>query len=227
MTSKDIINDLIQNIINGNLKELTKLNSEAKLSEQYNCNRHTIRNSLNYLIDRGYLFKVHGGSTYINKLPVNHILNLSSMFDIHPAQEIKTIVLSLKKIKANSEISQKLQISENKAIWQIVRARYTADTFHHLETTYLPVSLFPSLKKEDCILSLMQYIETTLDIQISHGHKTIESCIFTNSECKTLNIEENSLALKISNIGFLTNGRVYEYSINKHFNQKVEFFAKK
>lgn len=227
MTSKDIIEDLIQNIINGTLKEFTKLDSETKLAQKYVCNRHTIRNSLNYLIDRGYLFKVHGGPTYINKLPINHILNLSSMFDIHPATKINSVIFSFKKIKANSQIAQKLQITENKYVWYIVRARYISNNLHHLESTYMPVSLFPALKKDDCEGSLIKYVESTLDLQISHAHKTIESSTFNDFECKLLKLEKNTLSLTISNIGFLNNGRIYEYSINKHFNQKIEFFAKK
>ena len=96
MNSKEITKDLIKKIINGELKELSKLESEAKLASFYNCNRHTVRVAVKELIEKGYLKKPHGASPYINKLPENHILNLSSMCELHVPKNLSSKVLDFK-----------------------------------------------------------------------------------------------------------------------------------
>ncbi len=227
MTSKDIIKDMIENIVSGELKEFSKLESEAKLAKMYDCNRHTIRVSIQHLIERGYLTKVYGGATYVNKIPTNHLLSLSSMFDLHAAKNLSSKIFYFKKIIANDDVASKLQLDDSKEVWHILRARYINNELHHLENTFMPVSLFPNLTKEKCLASILYYVETELGYEVSHAHKTIESSFFTAREAELLNIEERAPSLVVYNIGYLTNGRPYEYSINKHRNKRIEVFSKR
>ena len=110
MTSKEICKDIIESIVSGEIPEGSKLPSESSLSLKYNCNRHTIRNALQYLIERGYLLKIHGSSTYVNKVPTEHILSLSSMFDLHGAKALKSKVFYFGKIKPSQFILNKLAL---------------------------------------------------------------------------------------------------------------------
>lgn len=227
MNSKEITKDLIKKIINGELKKLSKLESESKLASLYNCNRHTVRNAIKELIEKGYVTKPHGGATYINNLPKNHILNLSSMCELHIPNNLSSKVLNFKQVFPSQILAEKFNITCDKKLWKITRARYVNKEFKHIEYTYMPVSLFPDLTIDICKNSILSYIDSKEDISISHAHKTIESSFFSEKECELLNLPNNSLALKITNLGFLTNGRIYEYSVNKHFNQKIDFFAKR
>ena len=227
MNSKEITKDLIKKIVNGELKELSKLESENKLAELYKCNRHTVRIAIKDLIEKGYLIKPHGGRAYINHLPKNHILNLSSMCELHMPKNLRSKVLDFKQVSPNELLAKKFNINYDKKLWKITRARYVNNEFKHLEYTYMPVSLFPDLTIDICKNSILYYIDSKEEITISHAHKTIETSFFSKKECEILNLPYNSLALKITNLGFLTNGRIYEYSINKHFNQKIDFFSKR
>lgn len=227
MTSKEICKDIIEGIISGEMPECSKLPSESSLSLKYNCNRHTIRSALQYLIERGYLLKIHGGSTYVNKIPTEHILSLSSMFDLHGAKALKSKVFYFSKIKPSQFILDKLALKEGQEVFKIVRGRYIDDTIHHLEEIYMPYSLFPKLKESNCYASLLSYIEDQCGYEITHSIKTIESTLLNEDEATLLNLEQNKPILQISNIGYLTTGRIYEYSINKHINKKIEFFAKR
>ncbi|MGL5069482.1 MAG: GntR family transcriptional regulator [Sarcina sp.] len=227
MNCKEITKDLIKKIIIGELKELSKIDSESKLAQKYDCNRHTVRAAMKDLIDKGYIVKPPNGSSYINKLPENHILNLSSMCELHIADKLNTKVLSFKQKEASKKISEKLEITEGKKVWKIIRARYVNDKFKHIEYTYMPFSLFPDLTLEICKESILTYIDSKEEFNISHSYKTIEAVFFSTKESELLHLPVNSLALKIENLAFLNNGRPYEYSINKHFNQKIDFFAKR
>lgn len=227
MTSKEICKDLIDAIVSKELIEYSKLPSEAKLSKKYHCNRHTIRTAIQYLIERGYLLKTHGAATYVNKVPENHILSLCSMFDLHSAKTLTNKVFSFSKIKPTKIILEKLELQEGQEVFKILRGRYIDNELHHFEEIYMPVSLFPDLKKENCFSSLLSYIEDQCGYEITHAVKTIESSLITETEAKLLNLKQNSPVLQISNVGYLTTGRVYEYSINKHKNKQIEFFAKR
>ncbi|MGL5574889.1 MAG: GntR family transcriptional regulator [Sarcina sp.] len=227
MNSKEISKDLIKKIVTGELPELSKLDSEIKLATLYNCNRHTVRAAIKDLIEKGYIIKPHGGTSYINHLPKNHILNLSSMCELHISKNLKSKILDFKQVLPNDAIAKKFEITKNKKLWKITRARYVNEEFKHIEYTYMPVSFFPDLTLEICKKSILTYIDSKDELTISHAHKTIEPSFFSENECKILNLPANSLALKITNLAILTNGRVYEYSINKHFNQKIDFFAKR
>ena len=97
----------------------------------------------------------------------------------------------------------------------------------HIEYIYMPVSLFPNLTKQNCEASLLSYIEYDNNYEISHGIKNISAIILTEEETELSNCKESNLAIQVENIGYLTNGRVYEYSINKHFNNSIVYYAKR
>lgn len=227
MNSKEITKDLIKKIVTGELKELSKLDSESKLATLYDCNRHTVRSAIKELVEKGYIVKPHGGTSYINHLPKNHILNLSSMRELHIPKDLSSNILDFKQVLPNDLLAQKFEITKDKKLWKITRARYVNEEFKHIEYTYMPVSLFPDLTLDICKHSILSYIDTKEELTISHAHKTIEPSYFSEKECSLLKLPQNSLALKITNLAFLTSGRVYEFSINKHFNQKIDFFAKR
>lgn len=227
MNSKEISKDIIKKILAGEFPEHSKLDSENKLATHYQCNRHTIRSAISDLIEKGYIKKVPGGTSYISRSHKNHILSLSSMSDIHIDDNLQSKILKFKKIKANKLIAQKLNIQIDSHIWYIVRARYINSKFKHLEYTFMPFSLFEDLTFDICSSSITKYIEEFKNFKISHSYKTIEATTFKDTETTLLKIPKNSLALEITHIGVLTNSRIYEFSINKHYNQKIDFFSKR
>lgn len=227
MKSRDILKDLIESIVCGELEKDSKFPSEANLAQKYECNRHTIRKVMDVLIERGYARKSHGGPTFVNELPCTYSLNLSSQYDLYSAKDINTKVLNLNQVIADDNICEKLQISKQSKVWYITRLRCIDTRIDHIEYIYMPVSLFPNLTKKNCEASLLSYIEYDNDYEISHGIKNISAIILTEEELKLSNIEDSNLAIQIENIGYLTNGRVYEYSINKHFNNSIVYYAKR
>ncbi|CUO01362.1 MULTISPECIES: GntR family transcriptional regulator [Clostridium] len=227
MKSKDILKDLIESIVCGELEVNSKFPSESNLAQKYECNRHTIRKVMDVLIERGYARKSHGGPTFVNELPCTYSLNLSSQYDLYSAKDIHTKVLNLKQIVADDNICEKLQIDKGSKVWYITRLRCINTKIDHIEYIYMPISLFPNLTKQNCEASLLSYIEYDNDYEISHGIKNISAVILTNEEMELSNKQDSNLAIQVENIGYLTNGRVYEYSINKHFNNSIVYYAKR
>lgn len=226
MKSKEITQDMIENILSGDLPKDSKLPSESYLSEKYDCNRHTIRKVLEFLIERGYLRKIHNGSTYINGFPSNYALSLCSLFDLYSAKDIKTNVVKFEKKIPSDFVLKKLKIQLNEMVWHIVRVRYVKNNPKQIEYIYMPVSLFPDLSIKNCKASLLFYIECKMEYEISHGTKTISATESNDFENKIFNKTESSPTLQIENIGYLSTGRIYEYSINKHISN-LTYYAKR
>ena len=88
LKSKEIIRDIIEDITLEKYKVDERMPSESQLAIKYNCNRHTVRKVTESLIERGYLRRIHGGPTYINGLPSNHILNFSSLLELYGESSI-------------------------------------------------------------------------------------------------------------------------------------------
>lgn len=227
MTYKEIVVEMINNITHKVWEKGSKLPSEAKLSEEYDCNRHTIRKAIESLIEKGYLVKEHKGPTYVNKNPSEYSLSLGSLYDMFTPQDINTSVISFEKIPASPEISEKLGINGGDDIWFIKRVREVKSIPHHVEYTYMPYSPFSDLTKERCNSSILNYIEEKDGFIISHGIKNISAIIVGGEVSKLIKKEEGSLALQIENTGYLTNGRIYEYSINIHRENNITYYAKK
>ena len=210
MKSKEIIHDFIEKIALGEFPIDSKVPSEAQLSIKYDCNRHTIRKVLESLIERGYLKKTHKGPTYINELPSNHSLTLSSFYELHKGDSIKTDILKFNIIKTSEYLSNKLKINIDAKVWEIVRVRYVNDIPDHIEETYMPYSLFEDLSIDICKNSILSYIENECKYSISHSLKNIKAIQLNDYESSILKKDKNSLAIQIENIGYLTNGRIYE-----------------
>ncbi|MGL5149344.1 MAG: GntR family transcriptional regulator [Clostridium sp.] len=227
MTYKEIVYEIIEDINNGVLLKGSKIPSEAQLSEKYECNRHTIRKSIDLLIEKGYLRKEHKGPTFVNENLKDYGLSLGSLYDLYIPQEINTKVLSLEKIIPPCEVSKKLKLKEGEEVWFIKRVREINGVPHHLENTFMPYKLFDDLNLNRCLGSILNYIEEKDDFIISHGIKTIKGIQLDEENSKLLELEKGTVTLLIENVGFLTNGRIYEYSICIHRDNNMSYYARK
>lgn len=229
MKSNDIIHNLIEKITSGEIPISSRIPSESQLAIEYQCNRHTIRKVISHLIERSYLLKAAGGSTFVNDFThyKNNILFLSSLGDFFDPKDIRSDVNKLKIIKASDKLSKLLHIDPYSKVWSIVRVRYIDSAPTHMEETYMPYSLFPELTRKDCESSLLSYIESQYDYKISHGIKNVSAIKLTNHECTLLALPAESIVMQVENTGYLTNGRVYEYSISKSRENKFCYYCRR
>ncbi len=228
MRSREIIQDMIEGILSGEIERDSKLPSEAKLSEQYECNRHTLRKAIDYLIERGYVRKTHSGHAYVNHDPSKYSLKLGSLYDLFSARDIKTEVLQFEKQTPTAEIAAKMRIKPDEKVWSIVRVRWAMGKPHHIEFTSMPVNLFPNLTAKDCEASLLAYIEYEMDMEISHGIKTMRAATVSQFAAEALHLNVGDLVLQVENVGYLTNGRIYEVSTNLHCNDEgIIYYARR
>lgn len=229
MKSKEIIADLVEKITSREIPANSYIPSESQLASKYECNRHTIRKVLGYLLERGYLIKDNQGSSYVNDFTSfnNGFFFLTSLSDFYSSEFIKSKVFKLAIIKASDKLSEDLKIAKDDKVWSILRVRYIENIPDHIEEIYMPYALFPNLTLKDCEASLLSYVESQYDFKISHGIKNISAITLTEAEVNLLNLSGEPLVLQFENTGYLTNGRIYEYSLSKFHENNIRFYSRR
>lgn len=114
--------------------------SENQLSEDLGASRMTINRPLRELTAEGLLRRVHGLGTFVAEPPRQaHLLELKSIAEeikeqgkVHRAQ-----VLSLKHIKADTRIGEKLHIGKGSPLFKIVLVHFQDETPIQLESRYV------------------------------------------------------------------------------------------
>ncbi|QAA32538.1 GntR family transcriptional regulator [Clostridium manihotivorum] len=229
MKSKEIIDDIIGKIISGDIPANSKMPSETQLSIKYDCNRHTIRKVVEHLIERNYLLKSYSGITYVMDITEydNYNFFIGSLSDRHKENEIKTIVHKFELLNPSESICDHLNIDSESKTWHIIRIRYVNSTLDHIEEIYMPYSIFSNLTIKDCESSLLNYIESQYDFKISHGIRNISAITLGDEESRLLDLPSNTMVMQITNTGYLTNGRVYEYSLSKTRENKLTYYCRR
>ncbi len=120
-----------------------------------------------------------------------------------------------------------LQVEVNSHVWLIKRVRYIESRPIHTEEIYMPYYLFPNLTIKDCESSLLSYIESQYDYKISHGIRTVSPIKLSEYESNLLALPNESVVMQIENIGYLTNSRIYEYSISKSRESKFQYYCRR
>ena len=114
------------------------------------------------------------------------------------------------------EIAEKLKISEEDFVYDIVRIRYLDDKPANVEYTQMPIDVITGIRHEVLIGSIYAYIQDTLKLQIQSAHRAISADMPTDEERKYLKIEGELPILQVAQVAFLSDGRPFEYSRSLH-----------
>ncbi len=215
-----VIENHVRELINSDsLKKGDLIPSEKQLSEEFNVTRMTVRSALNNLVKEGYIARQRGVGSIV--LANNIYDNISSVSGFTKEMESKgykvsNILVSLKIVQADEELSSKLNISLEENVWEIKRVRLANDARVSYMVTYMPVKLFPNLNKTHCENSLYNFVEEVCGYKIAMSEREVQAVI-SNEECMdNLNLEEPEPLLYISQICKLQNSEIFEYSHTYH-----------
>ncbi|BCA86395.1 GntR family transcriptional regulator [Enterococcus saigonensis] len=145
----ELLKEKIENEYEANMM----LPSERELSDVYGLSRTTVRLALQELEKIGYIYRQHGKGTFVSDLKESSF-NLQSMYSFteqmkslgrHP----ETNVLDFETIEANKFLANKFNVKLGTKLIKMKRLRSADGEPLMLERTYLPLSKFLSLTKED------------------------------------------------------------------------------
>lgn len=217
------LKDLIDS---GKVKAGELLPSENQISEEFAVTRMTVRLAYNNLVKEGYITRKRGvGSIVLGNRISDNISNIQSFTKemTKKGYNITTKLVSLKLVEADELLKNKLNIEVGDNVWKIKRVRYAEGEPVSYMITYMPVMMFPNLKKDDCG-SLYKYVEDCGYV-ISMAHRSVEAVIAKDELMKLLQLEYEAPLLHIEQTAVLESGETFEYSHTYHFGYRLTLNA--
>lgn len=158
---QQVMINIKQKIIAGKYPDGTKLPSEPKLQNEYSVSRVTLRNALNQLVKGGYIIRVQGKGTFVNKpKKVKRLIRhaaVESFSEIARQNgfEPTTSVISVRREKPLEKMSTYIP---GDAL-NVVRVRSIDGSPLIVENNFFPLPRFENLSQEDLSQSLYQTFE--------------------------------------------------------------------
>ena len=138
---------------------------------------------------------------------------------------VKNKILQFKLETANKKVKEYLNLDDdNSLVFQIERIRYIDDEPTILEKIYIPEHMCPTLNKE-----LVENNSIYKLYRKKYFHKTqrakqvINPVILNKSQAKTLNVDLNTLALKIDRVVFTDKNEILEYTSSLFITDKHQY----
>lgn len=210
-----LMNILVEKIEN-TMEENDKLDSEREICKKYAVSRTTVREALDELEKKKYIYKVQGKGNFISPKVVEQDLIKVSSFTEEMKKHGKnptSKLLSFEIAEANNKIAEKLRIEENELVFKISRIRIADETPMIYEITYLPYERFKELTKEMIKKSpLYEILKNTFNTNITSAEEVIESVLINKLESIYLEIPQGQPGLKFERIAYEQN-EIIEYTI--------------
>ncbi|MDV4150708.1 GntR family transcriptional regulator [Clostridium sp. AL.422] len=228
---EEIAASIKQKIANGDYKANDQLPFEKDLCDKFNASKMTVKKALDLLVAEGLIVKRRGAGTFVKDISQDDIVDLSiqnqfaGLSAIMRGHNIESEVLDFKIINSDKKISENLKIDEEDFVCFIHRVRYVDGKAIVIEKTYMPLYLFPSIKRVDVEGSIYSYIEEKLKYKIQSCHSTARASKSDDLDRKYLKLESDEPVLEIERVGYLDNGKVFEYSFSRHRYDSHEFKA--
>ena len=217
------LKDLIDS---GEIKQGELLPSENKLCEKFNVTRMTVRSAFNNLVKEGYISRKRGiGSIVLVNRISDNIGTVESYTKemVNKGYSIITKLISLTIVEADNIIKDKLNLDLGENVWEVRRVRYADGCPVSYMITYMPVKMFPNLKRSDCN-SLYNYLDQC-GYKISTAQRVVEALISTEELMELLELDCESPILHIEQVGILEDGEAFEYSHTYHYGYKLTLNA--
>lgn len=221
---------LIQKIKTMNFAD--KLPSERQLCEDYNVSRTTVRQALNELKLNGYINKVHGKGNFVSR-PSHNKQNLLDYYSftkqtLGRGMQPTVKILEFHKEIANKSLLEKMGLNSGDKVIKIVRLRLANDIPMIYETTFIPATLFGSLKRKQLeTLPLYDIFEKNYNVKICKVVEQFSAVNIFQKEAQYLEVADNSACLKVRRYSYDVANRVieltYSYAHSEQFIYKTSY----
>ncbi|CEQ16400.1 GntR family transcriptional regulator [Paraclostridium sordellii] len=222
---ENYIKDLIQS---KTLKQGELIPSEKQLSEEFNVTRMTVRSALNNLVKDGYITRQRGvGSIVLANKVYDNISAVSGFTEEMESKgyRVSNILVELNIVEADEELMNKLNLTEKENVWEIKRIRLANNVKLSYMETYMPVKLFPNLKKSHCERSLYNYVENECGYKIAMSEREVSAVLANDELAGLLDLTKPEALLYISQVCKLQNSEVFEYSHTYHYGYTLTLSA--
>ena len=127
----------------GELPPGSRLDNELQLADQTGLSRPTMRQAIQYLVDKGLLVRKRGVGTQVVHGQVKRQVELSSLYDdlAHGNQRPSTLVLAAAAVPATDDIAVALRLPPNTEVTYLERLRFARDEPLAIMHNWLPMGI--------------------------------------------------------------------------------------
>lgn len=202
---------LKERIEKGQLLPGHRIQPEFDLVEEFGVSRHTIREALSMLENEGLVYRQPGLGTFVQSKKYSYPLSFLRGFTEQMEERglvPSSQVISLERLMPDPFLRSTLALPEGSEVWDLRRLRLADSESVAFEIMILPVSIVPSLEKEDLAqISMYRYVEERVGCRIGGATQTIEAEIAPENVVRLLGVEGDALVLRMKNVTYLENGR--------------------
>ncbi len=209
-----------------------KLPSERVLAEMYGINRMTVKSAVNALVGKGYLYRLQGRGTFVQKKDFHRLnlgfLNESGNVGItalvkSQGVQISNKILARGVISGSRFFSSRLQLDIRDSIYSLHRIRYGNEEPIAVEYTYVPYRYFAEMEQIDFKnVSLYDYMDSRGRMPITFEQK-FQIVEVSKKEAKYLELEQGQVVFYFELLGLDENNTIVEYTESYTRTDKAEF----
>jgi DNA-binding GntR family transcriptional regulator len=207
-----VAHQLEQAIESGELPPGARLDNEIALAEELGLSRPTMRQAIQYLVDKGLLVRRRGVGTHVARARVRRPVGLTSLFDdlSGSGQQPTTTVLAHSVQPAAGVVAAALEVAEGTLVLSLERLRRTrgeplAIMHNHLRADL--VQLDPAVLEKRGLYEVLRDAGITL----AAAQQSIGARKATGAEARLLDEARGAPMLTMRRTTFDDRGLVVEY----------------
>lgn len=207
---------LINKISSGEWKPHDRMPSEAELCRRYDLSRVTVRDTLGALEREGYIYKKQGKGTFVAYRPIEQ--KLSKLYTLREGIAAKGMIprnkiLSFKKISPDEKVQTVLSLSDSDKVYELIRCCCASDIPYALETSYIPVSLYPDMTAEMIAENGLYKTMQSFNIIPEKATEKLSTARMTLEEALLLDSSPSDLAIRDERITY-SKAYAIEYTVD-------------
>ncbi|MGM0218962.1 GntR family transcriptional regulator [Enterococcus sp. AZ126] len=210
---KKIAEDLRLKINNNHFKVNEKLPKQSELAIFYNTSRMTISKALTILKLENLIYTKRGIGTFVkDSYTIYDTKFVGITTKVKTTQKPQSKIISFE-VRFPNEIEQeKLRLSKNDPVYDIIRLRIKKEEPLLIEYTIMPAQLITAINEEILLSSIYQHIQGTLKLEIGAASRIIRADKPDAYDKKYLECTEYDPVLEIDQVVYLKTGEPFEYS---------------
>lgn len=205
--------ELLQNHV---LQAGDKLPTEAEFCKLLDISRPTVRQAFSELINEGYITRHKAKGTFVAKPKIEgFFFQKLGSFD----EEMRSLGLTPSTRVLRSEVMTPPKDVEevygsSKEVFHLLRLRYANDEEMVLVHTYIPLTIFPDIQKENFeVESLYEIYKDKYGVEIAYVDRLVEAKKGATHERTLLNMDDEGVILHVTTTAFTSEDIPVEYSI--------------
>lgn len=226
---KAIVREIEESIRRGELRPYDQLPTVVELTKKYHVSRTTIEQVMDELEKRGLVSRKRGSGVYVKKVAIQNFekplntVSLSDDIDRDLAENPECKVHEFTVVKPDPHILHELGLHAHSFAFYIMRSHLHEGAPLDMQYLYYPVEIFRDIRLTAAETTVRPWIAENYEVTPDSYHKTLRAVTATEEECAILGVKPGSPLLEVEQVGYLDDGRPFEYLISRFPGDLAEY----